>query len=87
MGWLAEAQALNGPRGDPEDELRYEKWLSSYTPAVPLSRTRILEFIRRRLERVVRRVFIDSPCSVDEFRDWRRRSEISDPLRLHDVLD
>ena len=59
----------------------------TYTIPVPSSRKRSLEVIRGWLERVVRGKFIDSARGIDEFWNWRRGSEISDPLGLHDVPD
>ena len=43
--------------------------------------------MRSRLEGVVGWEFIDSFGSVDELRDGRRCSKVSDPLRRHDLLD
>jgi hypothetical protein len=42
---------------------------------------------RGRFEGVVGWDFIDSLSGINEFGHWRRSSEISDPLSLHDVLD
>lgn len=60
---------------------------NSISPAVASSRKRGLEVIRGRLKRVVRGKFIDSLSGVDELRDRRRRLEVRDALRLHDVFD
>lgn len=60
---------------------------SKYTLPVPSPRKRSLEVMRSRLEGVVGWEFIDSFGSVDELRDGRRCSKVSDPLRRHDLLD
>ena len=56
-------------------------------PRHPVTEKAGLEVIRRWLEGVVRGEFIDSLYGVDELRDRWRCSKVSDPLRLHDVLD
>ena len=56
-------------------------------PCHPVTEKAGLKVIRRRLEGVVRRKFIDSLCGVDELRDRRRSLKVRDTLSLHDVLD
>jgi hypothetical protein len=68
-------------------ELSREKRHFAQSPPAPSQRNRILKVIRRRLEGVVGWEFIDSLGSVDELRDGRLSSKVSDPLRRHDLLD